>query len=160
MAEKEVHARLKLVGAAFLKQKCIDIVATEVRFRNIRSIADVCALNLKRKEVRIIEVKASKADYKRDKKLFDITKSYFLHCNYFYIMCPCGVILKDEVPKEYGLLYVDKNNNVEVIRNPKKNKTLKTRFDTALKNCVRSITNDLIFKFFRCQDLVSWFKYQ
>ena len=159
MAEGDVHKRLKIVASAFLKKNCVDVVSTECKFRNLRSIADACGINLKRKEVRIIEVKASWKDYIRDTKLFKLQKSYFPHCNYFYIMCPTDVIPKDKVLKEFGLLYVDENNIISVIQRPTKNKKLKTRFETTLRNACRSITNDLVFKFMRCADFVAGFKY-
>ena len=76
MAEGVVHKRLKYLGLCFLKEKCTDIICIEAKYRNIRSIADVCGINLKRQEVRIIECKASKQDYVRDKKLMDLDKSY------------------------------------------------------------------------------------
>ena len=72
MAESDVHKRLKVVACAFLKKSCVDIVSTETKFRNIKSIADACGINLKRKEVRVVEVKASLKDYKRDSKLFKL----------------------------------------------------------------------------------------
>lgn len=157
--EGEVHKRLKIVALAFLKKQCVDIVSNETKFRNIRSISDACGINLKRKEVRIVEVKASRADYIRDTKLFTLNYSYFPHCNYFYIMCPTGVIKKEEVLKEIGLIYVDEENNIEVVQKPTKNKKLATRFETTLKNTCRSMTNDLIFKYHQVTKYVKGFKY-
>src|SRR5574344_1952418 len=159
MSEGEVHKRLKIVAAAFLKKNCTDIVSTETKFRNIRSIADACGINLKRKEIRVVEVKASYHDYLRDTKLFKLDKSYFNHCNYFYIMCPTDVISRDKLLKEFGLLYLDNDNNITVVQRPTKNKKLKTRFETTLKNSCRSSTNDLIFKFMKCAEMVPGFKY-
>jgi len=157
--ESATHKRLKLVACAFLKKCCVDVVSTETRFRNLRSIADACGINLKRKEVRVVEAKATWEDYRRDRKLFNVDKSYYPHCNYFYIICPTGVIPKDKVCKEYGLLYVDEENNIEVIQKPIKNRKLKTRFETTLKNSCRSITNDLMFKFMKIAKHVKGFKY-
>jgi len=157
--EGKDHKRLKIVALAFLKKRCTDIVSLETKFRNIRSISDACGMNLKRKEVRVIEVKATKKDYVRDKKLFSLETSYFPHCNYFYIMCPTDIIQKSEVLKEYGLIYVDELNNISIIQKPTKNQKLKTRFDTTLKNSCRSITNDLVFKFHKVTDYVKGFKY-
>ena len=148
MAEGNIHKHLKLAAIAFLKKHCVDIVSLETKFRNIRSISDACGINLKRKEVRIIEVKATREDYIRDKKLFQLETSYYPHCNYFYIMCPVGVIDKSEVLKEIGLIYVNDDDSLTIIQKPKKNSKLKTRFETTLKNSVRSITNDLVFKFY------------
>jgi hypothetical protein len=132
-------------------------VSSETKLRRLRSIADACRVNLKRKEIRVIECKASLADYIRDKKLFTLEKSYFHHCTYFYIMCPTDVIPRDKVLKEFGLIYVDDNNNATVIQKPTKNKKLKTKFETTLKNSCRSVTNDLIFKFYKCQDYIKDF---
>lgn len=158
MAESDTHKRLKIVACAFLKKICIDVVSVETKFNNIRSIADVCGLNFRRKEVRIVEVKATLADYKRDSKLFKLEKSYFPHCNYFYIMCPTGVIPKDMVLKEFGLIYVDDKGNADIIQKPQKNKKLKTRFETTLKNTCRSITNHLIFKVFKVTSFTNLIK--
>ena len=160
MAESEVHKRLKIVACGFLKKYCTDIVSVETKFRNLRSVADACGMNLKRKEVRVIEVKASLKDYKRDKKLFNLEKSYYPHCNYFYIMCPKDVIPKELVLKEFGLLYVDKNNKIEIVQKPIRNAKLKTRFDTTLKNSCRSITNDLIYKFMKINNYVDFLKWK
>ena len=159
MAESETHKRLKIVACGFLKKCCTDIVSVETKFRNLRSVADVCGMNLKRKEVRIVEVKASLKDYKRDKKLFQLDKSYYPHCNYFYIMCPKDVIPKELVLKEIGLLYVDENNKIEIVQKPTRNTKLKTRFDTTLKNSCRSITNDLIYKYLKINDFVDFLKW-
>ena len=77
MAESEVHKRLKIVACGFLKKYCTDIVSVETKFRNLRSVADACGMNLKRKEVRVVEVKAKLKNYKRDKKLYKKKKSYY-----------------------------------------------------------------------------------
>jgi hypothetical protein len=148
MAEGLIHKRLKLLGLKFLKKRVVDLVCIEAKYRNMRSIADVCGINLKRKEVRIIEVKASRQDYLRDKKIFDIDQSYYKHCQYFYIMCPTEILQLNEVPKEYGLIWVDENDNITVKRNPKKyNDKVKTTFVTSLKNVCRALTNNYLYKY-------------
>jgi hypothetical protein len=148
MAEGPVHKRLKAAGMRFLKEKCTDVIAREVKYKNFRSIADVVGINLKRREVRVIECKAVKSDYDRDKKLLDLDQSYYKHCSYFYIMCPTGIINLDDVPKEYGLLWVNENNEVEIKRNAKKyTGRMKTMFDTSLKNTIKACTNDLLFHY-------------
>lgn len=149
MAEGDIHKKLKIVGMQFLKSKVTDVIAREVKYKNMRSIADVVGLNIKRKEVRVIEVKASKADYTRDKKLLDPDLSYYKHCHYFYIMCPEDIIQLTDVPKEYGLLWVNlETNQITIKRNPTKyTGRLKTLFDTSLKNAVKANTNDLLFHF-------------
>ena len=161
MAEGELHARLKVVAMAFLKRACVDLVSAEAKFRNMRSRSDVCAVNLKRKEVRVVEVKATRADYLRDKKLFKLETSYYPHCTYFYLMTPPGVVLPEEVPKEVGLLVVDEANGVTVARRPVKNGgKLKTRFETTLKNVCRALTNDYLFNYKRAAAVApQFFKY-
>lgn len=150
MAEGIVHKKLKDVGMIWLRQHCIDLVAKEVKYKNIRSIADVVGINLKRKEVRIIECKATKTDYIRDTKLMDIDKSYYKHCQYFYILCPENILQLKDVPTEYGLLWMDHNNEIIVKRNPKKyNDKLKTQFQTSLKRTCRALTNNMIYKYIK-----------
>lgn len=146
MSEGKVHKHLKDVAIRWLKFKVTDLVANEVKFWNAKSVADAVGINLKRKEVRIIECKSSYNDFKRDDKLFKEKSSYYNHAHYSYIMCPTNIIPADELPYGYGLLYVDEYDNVEVIKNPIKNKgRLKTRFNTSLKRTARSLTNTYLF---------------
>jgi len=126
-----VHAHLKIIAVNYLKTKVTDLVATEVKFINAYSIADAVGLNLKRREVRVIEVKATNADFIRDKKLFGAKTSYFVHAHYSYIMCPTGVIKPTDLPHGYGLLYVNDRDEIEIAKKPLKNTgRLKTLFDT------------------------------
>lgn len=146
MAEGEVHAHLKKLALHFLKSKVTDIVGTEVDFKNAYSVADAVGCNLKRKEVRVIEVKATKGDFLRDKKLFGEKTSYFVHAHYSYIMCPTGVILSEELPYGYGLIWVDEYDNLTIEKKPIKNTArLKTLFDTTLKRTCRALTNTFLF---------------
>jgi ribosomal protein S27E len=148
MAEGIVHKHLKQQGMKWIKTKVTDIVATEIKYRNMYSIADVGGINLKRKEVRIIECKASRQDFLRDKKLMDIDKSYYKHCHYFYILSPANIITVNDIPKEYGLLWLNNKDEIELIQKPVKyTGRLKTMFNTSLKNMVRAETNTLIYYF-------------
>lgn len=148
MAEGEMHKKLKDIGMIWLRTRCIDLVSKEVKYKNMRSIADVVGINYKRKEVRIIECKASREDYFRDKKLMDLTQSYYMHCQYFYILCPENILNINDVPKEYGLLWLMPNNEIIVKRNPTKytGKT-KTQLQTSIKRCSRSLTNNMVYKY-------------
>lgn len=146
MAESETHKHLKRLALHWLKAKVTDLVANEVEFNNAWSIADAVGLNLKRREVRVIEVKASLGDFKRDTKLFGAKTSYFYHAHYSYIMCPTDVIKPEELPHGYGLLWVDAYDNIEIIKKPIKNTArLKTLFDTTLRRTARSLTNTHLF---------------
>lgn len=147
MAEGIIHSHLKKLALYFLKTKVTDLIAAEVEFNNAWSVADCVGLNLKRREVRVIEVKATKSDFLRDKKLFGDKTSYFYHAHYSYIMCPTDVIQADEIPHGYGLLWVDEYDNIEVVKKPIKNTArLKTLFDTTLKRTCRRLTNDMLFR--------------
>jgi len=141
------HKHLKWLGMHWLKKKTVDLVANEVDFYNAYSIADVVGVNLKRQEIRVIECKSSRADFLRDKKLYGTQTSYFLHAHYSYIMCPVGIISKEEIPDGYGLLYVDEWDNIMTVKNPRKNTgRLKTLFATTLKRTCRALTNQTLFK--------------
>ena len=50
------------------------------------------------------EVKVSRSDFLNDDKW----KNYLLSCNEFYFVAPSGIIDKDEVPAEAGLIVVSK----------------------------------------------------
>lgn len=146
MAEGEVHKHLKKIALHFLKSKVTDLIATEVEFNNAWSVADAVGLNLKRREVRVIEVKATKGDFTRDTKLFGDKTSYFYHAHYSYIMCPENIIKPEEVPYGYGLIWVDENDVCNIVKNPIKNTArLKTLFDTTLKRTARSLTNTYLY---------------
>lgn len=146
MAEGEIHKHLKYLALRFLKEKCTDLVCPEVDFVNAYSICDAVGLNFKRKEVRVVEVKATKADFIRDKKLFDPKTSYFYHAHYSYIMCPKDVIQPNEVPYGYGLIWVDEYDVIDVVKKPIKNTArLKTLFDTTMKRAAKQLTNTYLY---------------
>jgi hypothetical protein len=144
--EGEVHKHLKHIALYYLKKLMTDLVANEVDFKNAYSIADAVGLNLKRREIRVIECKATHADFIRDIKLYGNKTSYFLHAHYSYIMCPTDIISQDEIPYGYGLLYVDEYDNITIVKKPVKNTArLKTLFDTTLKRTARALTNTFLY---------------
>ena len=149
MAEGEIHKKLKAIAMMFGKKLVTDLVAREVKFKNIKSVADVVAINIKREEIRIFEAKATKADFLRDKKLKNIDESYYRHCHYFYIICPENIINIEDIPKEYGLLWANiETNEVIIKQKPKKNTgRLKTMFKTTFRNTIKSVTNDLYYHY-------------
>lgn len=147
MAEGDVHKHLKNVALRWLKTKVTDLVANEVEFSNAYSIADAVGINLKRKEIRVIECKSTFGDFKRDKKLHGKQTSYFNHAHYSYIMCPTDIIPSTETPYGYGLLYVDEYDNITLVKRPIKNTgRLKTMFNTTLRKTSRALTNSYLFQ--------------
>jgi hypothetical protein len=71
-------------------------------------------------ETREFEIKISRSDYAADKKKgkhSDTSKG----ANYFYYVCPAGLIAKEEVSGNYGLIYVHQEfKSLEVVKKPKK----------------------------------------
>ena len=146
MGEGVLHKELKDIAMRWMKKQVTDIVCPEVEFKNIKCIADVVGINFKRKEVRVIEIKSTRSDFIRDKKLFEEKTTYFYHSHYCYIMCPKNIINIDDIPYGYGLLWVDEYENIIIIKRPIKNKQkLKTMFETTLKNTAKKLTNLLLF---------------
>lgn len=71
---------------------------------------------------REFEIKVSRADF-----LIDAKKQKHVECkgaNYFYYVCPEGLIHPDEVDKRYGLLYVHPSpnglNDVRLVKKPRR----------------------------------------
>ena len=145
--ESQTHKHLKRVALLWLKGKVTDITAPEVKLfvKRKKLLADAVGLNVKRKEVRFIEVKTSKQDLKRDELLFDHHFSYAKLGNYAYIMSPMEVLNAEDIPAGYGWLEVDDNDEVFVRKNPVKNNKLGMQWDTILKRAGRAITNTFLF---------------
>lgn len=69
-------------------------------------------------ETREFEIKTSRADFLKDAK-----KDKHKECNganYFYYVCPKGLIGKDEVDKKYGLIYIWDTGFVEIVKKPRR----------------------------------------
>lgn len=68
------------------------------------------------KDVRIYEVKNNRTTFKQDNKW----DNYLNFCHRFYMACPKGLIKRDEVPKNIGLI-TRNNNSWQVVKAPIKN---------------------------------------
>lgn len=69
-------------------------------------------------ETREFEVKISRSDYFVDAKKDKHIK--LDGANYFYYVCPEGLIKKSEVDPKYGLIYVRDTGRVDIIKKPRK----------------------------------------
>jgi hypothetical protein len=70
-------------------------------------------------ETREFEIKISRSDYLIDakkKKHSDTTQG----ANYFYYVCPTGVIDKKDVDKKYGLLTIREGGYIDVVKKPQR----------------------------------------
>lgn len=93
---------------------------TEIQIPGMHSSrADVIAMTPHRystKDIRLYEVKLTRGTWLADKKF----QKYLECCNRMYIACPKGVIKKDEVPKEIGLI-TRSDNGWRVAKSPRLN---------------------------------------
>lgn len=80
--------------------------------------ADVLNISAK-DEVVILELKSCKEDFNSDSKW----EKYLDYCDYFYFMCPTGVILLKDVPEKVGLIYINEKEGklyYNIMRKPRK----------------------------------------
>lgn len=145
--ESIVHQHLKTLSLYWLKEKMTDLCANEVKLyvRRKKLIADAVGINLKRKEARMIEVKASRADFLRDKMIHS-EFGYHSIVDYAYIMTPEGLLKNEEIPKGYGLLEVDPYDNITVRKNPVRNPKKALTIETLIKRTGRAATNTVLFQ--------------
>lgn len=68
------------------------------------------------------EIKHSRADFLSDMKKPDKWKSYLEVSEKLYYVCPEGVIKKEDLPKECGLIYQLADKSFKTIKNAKKGK--------------------------------------
>lgn len=66
---------------------------------------DAAIIDVSKRWIRGFEIKVSRSDYLRDEKWHEYTE----FCSSLTIVCPQGLIRKDEVPAPFGLLYVLNN---------------------------------------------------
>ncbi|WP_227938237.1 hypothetical protein [Alkalihalobacillus deserti] len=145
--ESYMHKHLKIQSLYWLKEKVTDLCANEVKlfYKRKRFKADALGINMKRKEARIIEVKATRADFLRDEVLHS-DYGYHHIAHYAYIMTPKGLLSTEEVPKGYGLLEMDDYDKIKVKKNPLRNPNPLLTLDTLIKRTSRAATNALLFQ--------------
>lgn len=67
----------------------------------------------------LIECKVSKADFKRDKKKMFRSIPQRGMGKYRLYMCPTGLIKEEELPQDWGLVYVSETGRAKLIVKPK-----------------------------------------
>jgi hypothetical protein len=108
----DAHELQSKLAARWAKKQGFPIVATNLGARGSREIVDLiafrsgCSL--------MIESKVSRADFKVDAKKPE-RQAGGVGTYRFYIT-PMGLIAPDELPKGWGLLYVDGKKVIEVIK--------------------------------------------
>lgn len=68
-------------------------------------------------ETREYEIKISRQDYLKDAEKEKHRNNN--GANYFYYVCPEGLIKKDEVDKRYGLIYIMDGRWLSIVKKPK-----------------------------------------
>ncbi|GEM_PF-2110297 len=105
--------------AEFLRESG-QLTFTEIQIPGMNSSrADVIAITPHRystKDIKLYEVKLTRGVWLSDRKY----QKYLDCCNRMYIACPKGVVKKDEVPKEVGLI-TRGENGWRVVKSPKLN---------------------------------------
>ncbi|MFC0472387.1 hypothetical protein ACFFHM_18335 [Halalkalibacter kiskunsagensis] len=145
--ESTLHKHLKTQSLYWLKDKMTDLCANEVKLfiKRKRFKADALGINLKRKEARIIEVKATRADFLRDEVLHS-EYGYHNVADYSYLMTPVGLLAAEEIPKGYGLLEIDEYDTITVKKKPVRNPKPIVSLDTLIKRTGRAATNAVLFQ--------------
>jgi len=97
------------------------IVATEVQ--TTYGLSDILAVDLDKRRSIEVEIKISKADFKRDFKDKREKHIFFEHkhsANYFYFAFPSSLTaeLIGHVPQQYGVISVFNHNEVKIKRQP------------------------------------------
>lgn len=110
------HDELAEIASNWLKKRC-GVVFKEMKSNTLHGeIPDV--IGFKSHESTLIECKVSRSDFLKDKKnIFRINPDIGMGDFRFYC-CPNGVITKDDLPKNWGLLYVSENRKCRIKFNP------------------------------------------
>ena len=99
---------------------------------------DVLAIN-KSDYLTEYEVKISRSDFKADAKkskwIWYLGATESLTPNYFYYVCPQGLILKEELPKFAGLIYATSEGLQTIKKAPQIHKKSANRFNVLKKFC-------------------------
>ncbi len=145
--ESNLHRHLKHQGLLWLKSKMTDLCAVEVKLymQRRKRTADAVGINIKRKETRIIEVKATRQDFLRDEVLQG-DYGYIAAAHYAYILTPEGLLSKEEIPAGYGLLEADDYDRIKVVKKPVKNSRPSLKLETLIKRTGRAATNAYLFQ--------------
>ena len=94
MTASEIHAYLRRLGGFY------GVYVPEFTYNGRR--IDAAIIDVSKRWIRGFEIKVSRADYLGDQKWHE----YSEFCSSLSIVCPEGLIKKQEVPGPFGLLYI------------------------------------------------------
>jgi hypothetical protein len=90
----EIHTALQRLGGFY------GVYVPEFTYGSRR--IDAAIIDVSKRWIRGFEIKVSRSDFLKDEKW----QEYAEFCSSLSIVCPAGLIQKQEVPKPFGLLYV------------------------------------------------------
>jgi len=108
------HDNLSSLGVKWFKRQGFPVVATEINAAGSREQADVVAFRSSCSA--IIEVKVSRPDFIADRNKPERQVDGAGLGVYRFYLCPAGLILPEELPSRWGLLYAEIGKVVEVIK--------------------------------------------
>jgi hypothetical protein len=103
---RNLHAKLAILGARFLYQQACELVAcefsTSMNGLPGELVFDAVGLDFTRRQVRVLEAKTSRSDFLADDRIAD---GYGHVADQCWLICPDGLVLPEELPDRWGLLY-------------------------------------------------------
>lgn len=94
MTVNDIHTVLRRLGGFY------GVYVPEFTYGGRR--IDAAIIDVSKRWIRGFEIKISRSDFLRDEKWPEYTE----FCSSLSLVCPDGLIRKEEVPKPFGLLYV------------------------------------------------------
>jgi hypothetical protein len=107
------HSELVQLGAKWFRRNGFGVIATELRAIGCREEADV--IGFRSSCSAIIEVKISRSDFIADRKKPERLLRIGLGVYRFYLV-PSGLLLPQEIPSGWGLLFEDRGKVTDIIR--------------------------------------------
>lgn len=136
-----------------LLERHYDGVGKQVAVTRCNGIADVLGVKLPSGEVTLFEIKRSLQDFKRDDKVFNALTGYQVAAHKLYIACEEGLIVPDQVPHPWGLLWVTTGFLFPGCQVVKKCKPVKhTDTDAVSMAVTRALIRNLSWKRFQCEN--------
>jgi len=110
----ELHDELIAMSARWLRRNGFGVVATEISAVGCREQPD--AIGFRQSCSAIVEAKASRSDFLADRRKPERSGECLGLGVYRFYICPEGLILPDEIPAGWGLLYAAGRQVTDAIR--------------------------------------------
>ncbi|MFH1287131.1 MAG: hypothetical protein ABII25_00340 [bacterium] len=94
-------------------ERWANIYIDEYTYDDLR--IDAIIIDTEHKWLRGFEIKVTRSDFLNDEKW----ENYSCFCSSLSVVCPWGLIQKEEINKPFGLLWVSRNGCAKWVRRPK-----------------------------------------